>query len=264
MSTISMKDFKDVKLGKKLTKALLSIFLKELEKGTLLENKEKLFSEILSRPIDPLTKNCVEILLKAKTTENLKQTIKQLQNYIETSRKKTIEVSKELLLSKNTIMILGYSKTIFEMIEKYGKHLTIYIPELGPDMNGRRMAEKLKKQTVLIPDSAIGYFIPSVDLVLSRSVCSTKKGFLSPAGTSAASILCQWHNKEFALVSELLRNGDAYVVSEFKWNVPYNNRAPINDLTPIKTINKIITEEGILTTKTYFSKAIQKKKEMMK
>ena len=259
-----VKKFKDIELGKKLTYSLLSIFSKELEKGTLLENKEKICLNVLSRPVDPLTKNCLEILLKAKTNKKLEQTIKKLQTYIETSRKKTIEVSKQLLLSKNTIMVLGYSKTLIEMIEKYGKHLTVYIPEIGPDMNGRKMAEKLKKQTVLIPDSAIGYFMPSVDLVMARSICSTKNGFLSPAGTSAASILCQWHNKDFALVSELLRNGDAYVVSEFKWDVPYNNRAPINDLTPIDTINKIITEEGILTPKTYFIKANEKKKEMMK
>ncbi len=259
-----VKDFKNIELGKKLSQTLLSVFSKELNDGTLIKNKEKILLEVLSRPIDPLTKNCVEILSKVKTNENFKRTIEDLQNYIKNSRKKTIEVSKELLLSKNTIMVLGYSKTIFEMIEKYGKHLTIYVPELGPDMNGRKMAKKLRNQTVLIPDSAIGYFIPSVDLVLSRSVCSTKNGFLSPSGTGAASILCKWYNKDFALVSELLRNGDAYVVSEFRWDVPYNNRAPINDLTPIKTINKIITEEGILTTKSYFNKAIQKKKEMMK
>ncbi|MBR9689310.1 MAG: hypothetical protein GOV01_00200 [Candidatus Altiarchaeota archaeon] len=255
-----------IELGKELTLACLSLFNEAFKRNeeTFLKNRENFVLEILSRPIDPLTNNFLEAIMKAKTVKETQKVLTFTKEYLKDSRKKLIPNGSNLLKGKKTVMAIGYSEVLAEMIDEHKSELTVYVPELSLTKAGHKMASRLSANTILIPDCAVGYFIPSVDLVLTRSCCVSTSGLLGSSNAKSAAIIAEWHDKPFYMIAELLRIGESFVVNEHKWDVKCQNRAPLYDKVEPELVSGIVTEEGILTHESYIDKANEKKEEMIK
>ncbi|MBR9681082.1 MAG: hypothetical protein GOU98_04665 [Candidatus Altiarchaeota archaeon] len=261
-----VKDFKmgRIALGKELTGACISLLSNAItrKKNKFLVEKEAYLVELSSRPIDPLTKNFLEAFARTSSIDKMKKLLKTMDKYLKKSRKDLVPAGKPIFNNKRTIMVVGYSEVLADIINS-NKNLMAYIPELSPTLTGRKMA-KIVKNSILIPDSAIGYFMPSVDMVISRSCCVATTGLLASTSAKSSAIMAKWHEKPFYMAAELLRLGDSFVVTEHKWDVGVNNRAPLYDKIEPELVTGIITEEGILTHSMYIDKATKKKEELHK
>lgn len=251
-----------IELGKELTTACISVFKEGLKQKNFVREREKYIIEIMSRPIDPLTTNFLEAALKANTEKKIKELLKSTEKYLKDSRKNLILKGKSLFKGKKTVMVLGYSKTLAELVNG-DKSMTAYVPELSPNLLGHKMA-KLINNSILIPDSAIGYFMPSIDMVVSRSCCVATTGLLGSTSAKAAAIIANFYEVPVYMAAELLRIGESFVVTEHKWGVGMENRAPLYDKVEPELITGIITEKGILTHEEYLGKARKKKGDMVK
>lgn len=169
------------------------------------------------------------------------------------------------------ILTRGYDSLVLNSIieiSKKGLGFHIIVSEGSPQNDGVLMANELRRlnpklQVTLIPDSAIGTWIPLIDVVLLGTDVVLEDGsLLAPAGTYIAAALAKLHNKVVYCVCETFKFMRKYIIqhSDIKSvqkQLSYNYHdlkvddgiemdSPGLDITPAKYITTLLTEKGAI------------------
>lgn len=103
-------------------------------------------------------------------------------NKVVQSRQQLANVAEKFITDDSVILVHSFSRAVHQTIKeamKKNKHFTVFVTESGPDYNGKELYKLLKKDdcnVTLILDSAIGYIMERVDLVLVGAEGVTESG----------------------------------------------------------------------------------------
>lgn len=169
---------------------------------------------------------------------------------------------------RNNMNILthSYSKVVLESltaVHKAGTFVHVWVTESQPDASGARMCEALQNEGIkvtLILDSAVGYLMERIDLVIvgAEGVMETG-GIINKIGTFNVAICAKTMNKIFFVMAESIKFVKEYplnqadIPEEFKYrtsvleNGDLSIEHPLVDYTPPQYINLLFTDLGILT-----------------
>jgi translation initiation factor 2B subunit (eIF-2B alpha/beta/delta family) len=171
------------------------------------------------------------------------------------------------------IMLISYSSTLVSFFDKLtDRDYTFYILESRPLLEGRRTAEILssKYEVNLITDSAIGKFIPGINLILTGIDSMLKDGsIINKIGTYPLATIGKLNNKKVYGVADgfkynLKSHYDIPVIIEEKPEYEiYSKKIKIEtfkvhnyyfDITPPQYFDGIISDLGILTVAEFLTK----------
>ncbi|KAF7490755.1 Translation initiation factor eIF-2B subunit alpha [Sarcoptes scabiei] len=176
-------------------------------------------------------------------------------------------IAQNFITDDSIILIHSYSRAVYYTLKaamKKNKRFTVYVTESGPDYNGNEMFEKLKQEgcdVTLILDSAMGYIMERVDLVLVGAEGVTESGgIINKIGTYQLAICAKAHNKAFYAVTESYKFIRRYPLSQcdipehLRWRKKSDNDVishashSMVDYTPPNYITLLLTDLGPLTT----------------
>ena len=174
----------------------------------------------------------------------------------------------ELNYSKPRIMLISYSSTIVNMLNKEKNiDFIFYILESRPLNEGQKTAEALgdKFETHLIIDAAVGKFMDDIDLILIGIDSILENGsIVNKIGTYPLSVLAKSNGKRvyavgdtlkynlrshFGLPVEIVQKPSIEVIGRKEHNFLVENF--YFDITPAKFIHRIISDLGILIPKKF-------------
>lgn len=182
------------------------------------------------------------------------------------SRSLICNYSKPFFRSNMNVMTHSYSKVVFEALyvaHKAGVQMHIWVTESQPDASGRLMHDTLKKaglKTTLVLDSAVGYLMERIDMVVvgAEGVMETG-GIINKIGTLNVAICAKTMNKPVYVMAESIKFVKEYplnqadIPEEFKYQTSVIAKKdlsvehPLVDYTPPQYINLLFTDLGILT-----------------
>ncbi len=170
------------------------------------------------------------------------------------------------------IMLISYSSTIVSFFEKVtDRDYTFYILESRPLLEGRKTAEILssKYEVNLITDSAIGKFIPNINLILTGIDSILKDGsIINKIGTYPLATIGNLNTKKVYAVADsykynLKSHYDIPVIIEEKPEYEiYSKKIKIEtfkvhnyyfDITPPQYFDGIISDLGILSVEEFLT-----------
>lgn len=211
-----------------------------------------------ARPTAVVLHNCLEILKKDKNTKTINKLLRQLKQ-----ADKDIPLRGKILINKNSrIMTRCHSSEALALIKqawKDGKKIEVYATETRPRWQGIKTAKELAKEGIpvtLIVDSAMGFFIKDVDIVIVGTDAMRNEGFVNKIGTYPLALLARHHKKPFYVIGSTMkldrrrkikieeRNPDEVYVENMK-NLKVRN--PAFDITPWKYVTRVVTEKGVMT-----------------
>lgn len=164
------------------------------------------------------------------------------------------------------VLTHSYSKVVLESlvsVHKAGITFQVWVTESQPDESGRQMHEALRKEGIkstMILDSAVGYLMERIDMVLvgAEGVMETG-GIINKIGTLNIAICAKTMNKAFFVMAESIKFVKEYplnqadIPEEFKYrtsvleNSDLSVEHPMVDYTSPQYINLLFTDLGILT-----------------
>ena len=211
-----------------------------------------------ARPTAVVLHNCLEILRKDKSTKTINSLLRKLKQ-----SEQQIAVKGSVLIKNNSkIMTRCHSREALAMIKqawKNGKKIKVYATETRPKWQGVKTAKELAKMGIpvtLIVDSAMGFFIKDVGIVIVGTDAMRKEGFVNKIGTYMLALLCKEHKKPMYVVGDTLkldmrkkikieeRDPDEVYKEKMK-NLDVRN--PAFDITPWKYVKRVVTEKGVMT-----------------
>jgi ribose 1,5-bisphosphate isomerase len=210
------------------------------------------------RPTAVVLHNCLEIIKKEKKIKTINKLLRKL-------NQTTKEIGKRGSgLIKNNYVIMthchsGETCAVIKQAWKEGKKITVYATETRPKGQGIKTAKELSKlgiPVVLIVDSAIGFFIKDVDIVIVGSDAFRIEGFVNKIGTYVLAIVAKKHNKPLYVVGNTLKldKRKKLTIEERDPDEVYKERMktlrirnPAFDLTPWKYVTRVVTEKGVMT-----------------
>ena len=202
--------------------------------------------------------NCLEIVKREKSIESINRLLRKMSQMDN-------EIAKRggpLIKDGYSIMTHCHSSEVCAVIKnawKTSKKITVYVTETRPRNQGIITAQELSKEginVVLITDSAIGYFIKDVDIVIVGCDAFRKEGVVNKIGTYSMAIVAREHKKPFYVVGNTLKidKRKNLIIEERSPNEIYHEhmktlkiRNPAFDITPLKYVKRIICEKGIMT-----------------
>jgi len=215
-----------------------------------------------ARPTAVVLHNCLEILKKRRRLKTIDKLIKELNE----STKKIAKNGNNLIKNKYKIMTHCHSGEALAVIKqawKDGKKISVIATETDPLEQGVKTAKELAKEKIpvtLITDSAVGYFMKDVDMVVVGSDSIRKNGVANKIGTFLLALCARNNNKPFYVVANTMKfdKRKKFVIEERPTKEVYKEllhpgklkgiklRNPAFDVTPMKFVTAIITEKGIL------------------
>ncbi len=202
--------------------------------------------------------NCLEIIKKEKKVETINKLLRKL-------NQSTKEIAKRgSRLIKNNYVIMthchsGEACAVIKQAWKEGKKIKIYATETRPKEQGIKTAKELSKlgiHVVLIVDSAVGFFMKNVDIVIVGSDAIRKEGIINKIGTYTMAVVAKEHKKPFYVVGNTLKldKRKKLIIEERDPHEVYVEniktlkiRNPAFDVTPWKYIKRVVTEKGVMT-----------------
>lgn len=164
------------------------------------------------------------------------------------------------------ILTHSRSRVVLEaliMASKANKRFHVYVTRSSPDNSGQLMCDQLEKagiQSTLILDSAIGYIIEAVDLVVVGAEGVVESGgIINRLGTFTMALCAREMKKPFYVLTESFKFTRLYplnqrdIPDDYKYsreNLLKKNTSlgdPLVDYTPPAYISLIISDLGILT-----------------
>lgn len=143
------------------------------------------------------------------------------------------------------------------------KRFRVYVTRSYPGNDGEKMLEELTKagiEAILILDSAIGYIMESVDLVMVGAEGVVESGgIINRIGTFTMAVCAREMKKPFYVLAESFKFTRLYplnqkdIPGDYKFSktslskVDTAKEHPLVDYTPPAFINLIFTDLGILT-----------------
>lgn len=214
------------------------------------------------RPTAVVLHNCLKILKKEKSLKTINKLVKNLNE----STKKIAKIGSKLIKNNHIIMTHCHSGEALAVIKqawKEGKKISVIATETDPLEQGVKTAKelaKLKIPVTLITDSAVGYFMPEVNLVMVGSDAIRKEGIVNKTGTSLLALAAKENKNPFYVIANSLKldRRKKIVIEERPAREVYLEllhpgklegvkiRNPAFDVTPWKFITAVVTEKGIL------------------
>mmetsp|Transcript_26990 Transcript_26990/g.65513 ORF Transcript_26990/g.65513 Transcript_26990/m.65513 type:complete len:343 (-) Transcript_26990:48-1076(-) len=197
------------------------------------------------------------------------------------ARDSIADIAADFIQEGQTVLTHGWSRVVASVLLKAAetKHFDIIILEGRPDGAGARAAKLYAEHNSNIPttvvlDSAIGYIMESVDIVLTGAEAVVENGgCVNKMGTYTMAICAQAHGKPFYVASESYKFARLYPLNQRDLpnmgSVPLrsydtttseekdsqeivlpdkvNVKNPPCDYTPAKFITLLFTDLGVLT-----------------
>ncbi|KAJ3366025.1 Translation initiation factor [Allomyces javanicus] len=150
---------------------------------------------------------------KDQNFERTKQTLVARGNdfvdSVDSFREKIATVGNQFIQDDAVILIHSYSRVVMRLLQRAAaenKRFTVYVTESRPTDSGARAVESLRKRGIpahLILDSAVGYVMDKVDLVLvgAEGVVETG-GILNQIGTYQMAMVAREKKTPFYAVTE--------------------------------------------------------------
>lgn len=215
-----------------------------------------------TRPTAVVLHNCLEILKKKR---RLKTIDKILKNLNEVTKKIARNGSK---LIKNNYKIMthchsGEALAVIKQAWKSEKKISVIATETEPLEQGIKTVKELAKEKIpvtLIADSAAGFFMKDVDVVIvGADAIRLKKpyGVVNKIGTYQLALAAKENKKPFYIAANTLKfdKREKFKIEERSAKEVYKKikgvkiRNPAFDIVPWKFITAVITEKGILKPK---------------
>lgn len=181
------------------------------------------------------------------------------------ARDRIASVGHSFIRENQTILIHGWSRVVTSLLLKAAetKHFDLVVLEGRPDETGTKAAEFYTQKgipTTLILDSAMGYKMPAVDIVLVGAEGVVENGgIVNKVGTYALAICAQQHKKPFYVAAESYKFARLYPLSQtdlpdmgrsmdcFSLSKEVTVDNPPSDYTPANYITLLFTDLGVLT-----------------
>jgi len=183
---------------------------------------------------------------KNSSKENVKRTLFKMKSDLKDSVKKIGEVGQSLLSEKSVLMTHSRSKTVFTVIQegvKRGVIERMYVTQSYPLGEGIIFSREIKKlgiETLLIPDSSMGPYLPRCDFVLLGGDALTEKYLVNKVGSLPLALLSRYTQKPLYCALDTFK----FIPSNL-----YSLREGKNSLfepVPLSLISNVITEEGVI------------------
>ncbi|KAM7440254.1 Translation initiation factor [Porites harrisoni] len=179
------------------------------------------------------------------------------------ARKKIAKLCDSFIKDGATILTHSRSRVVVEILKmatEQKKRLNVYITESSPDKSGYKMQDQLKEFNIpstIILDTAVGYMMEKVDLVLVGAEGVVESGgIINKIGTYQMAVMAKVVNKPFYVVAESFKFVRLYplnqedVPNRFKYSESSSSGAcnhPMVDYTPPSYITLLFTDLGVLT-----------------
>ncbi|OEU10090.1 nagb/rpia/CoA transferase-like protein [Fragilariopsis cylindrus CCMP1102] len=183
------------------------------------------------------------------------------------ARDRIAHIGADFIQEGQTVLTHGWSRVVASILLKAAetKHFDIIFLEGRPDAAGAKAARayashESKIPTTVVLDSAMGYVMESVDVVLVGAEAVVENGgFVNKMGTYALATCAKAHGKPFYVASESYKFARLYPLNQQDLpvmdklfepvNLPENVRVENSpcDFTPAKFITLLFTDLGVLT-----------------
>lgn len=220
-----------------------------------------------TRPTAVAIFNVISEVKKDKSIEK----INELLDEIEKSKKGLEKNGKKIFKKKSVIMTHCHSSGVVALLKaNRNKIKSVIVTETRPKHQGLITAKELIKAkipVIFIIDSAIGYYMKDVDMVLFGSDSIRKEGIINKIGTLALAITAKEFNKPVYVIASSLKI-DKRKKYEIEMRNPNEIHKPIKgikilnpafDETSYRCISKIVTEKGIMKPKEVIKELMVKK-----
>nr|XP_054749567.1 translation initiation factor eIF-2B subunit alpha-like [Lytechinus pictus] len=215
------------------------------------------------------------ITLAALDHKNFNECKKILVNrgnmYLDTvagSRDKIAKLGHPFITDGANVLTHSYSRVVMKVLieaSKAKKRFNVFVTESCPDKSGLKMAKELEDNgipTVIILDSAAGYLMERIDMVIMGAEGIVESGgIINKIGTYQIASCAKVANKPVYVVAESfkfvrmiypLNQQDVpdeykYPASKMKLNADLNHEHPLIDYTPPAFITLLFTDLGVLT-----------------
>jgi translation initiation factor eIF-2B subunit delta len=195
---------------------------------------------------------------KAATTDAIERVV----DTVESGKHEAATNAAAYLEDGQTILTHDYSSTVLEAVEaatQDGKFLEAYVTEARPRYLGRKTARQLaamgRVDTHLLADSAAGYYMSEVDLVVVGMDCIVGDTLYNRVGTfpiAATAARCDVPVVVVGSASKVIEDGFVFE-NEFRspsevMREPAEGFAvenPAYDATPVDLVDVVVTDEGV-------------------
>lgn len=167
-------------------------------------------------------------------------------------------------ISSQTILVHSFSRVVlFALMEahKLNKRIMVYVTLSSPSDSGKLMYQKLGEEGIrcrLITDSAIGFFMDKVDVVLVGAEAVAKNGgIINQIGAYPLAVCAKAVNKPFYVLVESYKFSKLYPLKQedIPKHLQFRDSAVVDDntcsavdYTPPQFVTLLITDLGPLAT----------------
>ncbi|XP_075231885.1 eukaryotic translation initiation factor 2B subunit alpha [Lycorma delicatula] len=181
------------------------------------------------------------------------------------ARGKVAKLASTFIFDGAKILIHSKSKVVFETMKEAvlsNKRFQVFVTKSSPDSSGEEMAKALQKyniQCTVILDSAVGYVMEQVDMVMVGAEGVVESGgIINKVGSFTMAVCAKEMKKPFYVLTESFKFSRIYPLNqrdlpnEFKYtasmlNKDLSKQHPLVDYTPPSFITLLFTDLGILT-----------------
>lgn len=217
---------------------------------------------VKTRPTAVVLYNSIEKIKKEKTVDNIDKLIYYLENVSEMIG----FVNWKLIKNNSMILTHCHSTDVINFLRvahENGRKFSVVVTETRPLLQGLKTAKELSEIGVPITyviDSAVGYFMPKVDLVVVGADSVREDSLINKIGTYPIAVLAKMHKKPFYVVANKLkidrrkkvvieeRNPDEIIKMGVK-GVKISN--PAFDSTPLEYVKGVVCEKGLLKPREF-------------
>lgn len=240
-------------------------FLREYVQDKGFDNKFDQVADHLKevRPTAVVLHNCIEIVKRERKMSSLDRLIA----YLAKSSENIGQFSDRVLKNNMTIMTHCHSGEALAFVKhghaKHKRKISVIATETRPLEQGVKTAKELTRDKIpvtLILDSAIGFFMKDVDMVVVGADALRREGVVNKIGTSLLAYAAKHHKKPFYVVANVLKldKRKHFTIEERPAAEVYRTistagtlrgiriRNPAFDITPWKYITAVVTDEGIM------------------
>lgn len=175
------------------------------------------------------------------------------------------------------VLCHGYSRVALAVLRKAaasGRQFSVFITEGRPDETGLQMARMVAELGVpvsIILDSAVGYIMESIDMVLvGAEAVAENGGIINKLGTYSVALAAKSHSVPVYVAAESYKFARLYPLSQsdlplerkpidfgplLPSGVEINN--PSRDFTPANLVSLLFTDLGVLTPAAVSDELIQ-------
>jgi len=209
-----------------------------------------------ARPTAVVLHNCLETLRRERNLAAIDRLLAQMDASTEKiSNAATFIKSGQIIM---THCHSGVAVAVLKHAWKRGKKIRVIATETEPKHQGIKTAKELSRAGIpvtLIVDSAVGYFMPQVGIVLLGSDALRPEGNVNKIGSYNIALAAKAHGKPYYVVASMLKI-DKRKKIEIEERPPaevYRKmkgvrvRNPAFDTTPWRYIKGVVTERGVKT-----------------